>query len=52
MAGGATFAPKIGAKMKFLELKIMIFGFFMKFYIDKWYSIYDMNLIEARGIQQ
>ena len=51
MAGGATFAPKIGAKTIFLELEIMIFGFFMKFQIDLWYSIYDMNLTEARGFK-
>ena len=31
MVGGATFAPKIGAKTKFLEIESMIFGFFMKF---------------------
>ena len=31
IAGGATFAPKIGAKTKFLELESIIFGFLMKF---------------------
>ena len=36
--------------MKYFNFEIIIFRFFMKILIEWWYLIYQINLIEARGI--